>query len=314
MEKKYRFVDLFSGIGAFHQAFSGDKYECVMASDIDAHCRKTYFDNYGIMPEGNIKEIEAVNVPDHDILTAGFPCQPFSISGIQKGFEDNRGDLFFDVIRIAKVKKPKLILLENVKNLVGHDNGHTLDVMLDELRNLGYIVNYKVLSAIDFGLPQKRERLFIVASTKEFAFTDKKYEKKYLKDIVDYSVSGLPNEKLVNLQYNEKSKVNSISDKPLKIGQIKKGGQGDRIYSVNGPAITLSASSGGTGSKTGLYQVGENIRKLTLDECKAVQGFPQKFKCTSSDTQSYKQFGNSIPVNVIKYLVECIEEQGLLKE
>lgn len=306
--EKIRFIDLFSGIGAFHQALSDDKYECVLACDIDKYCREVYKKNYDVIPEGDIKELR--EIPNHDILCAGFPCQPFSISGKQEGFSDDRGDLFFEVYKIIKKKKPEIVLLENVKNLVTHDNGNTLQIIIELLEKENYYVSYKVINAVDFGLPQKRERLYIVANKKQkFNFPNSNnITKKYLKDIIDYSDDKfLQKEKLINL--NPDDKEQKLQLKPLRIGIIKKGGQGDRIYSDKGVAITISASSGGTGSKTGLYYINGGIRRLNLLECARIQGFPDDFKTASSKTQSYKQFGNSIPVNVLKSIVKEVEKQ-----
>lgn len=278
---KIKFIDLFCGIGAFHQAFKSTKYECVLAADIDKYCRETYEQNYGIKPTGDIKEIK--KIPEHDILCAGFPCQPFSISGKQNGFKDSRGDLFFEVYRIIKEKKPKVVLLENVKNLVIHDNGNTLKVIVELLEKEKYFVNYKVINAVDYGLPQQRERLYIVANkVKKFNFPNsEKTPKVHLKDVIDYSDNEfLEKEKLVNLVLNTADQKEQL--KPIRVGTIKNGGQGDRIYSDKGVAITISASSGGTGSKTGLYYINRKIRKLNLLECARIQGFHYiKFKISS---------------------------------
>ena len=171
-----RFIDLFAGIGGFRYAMwnaceeLGAKVECVFTSEIDKECRKVYKENFGDTPHGDITKIPAESIPDHDILFAGFPCQPFSIIGQMKGFDDTRGTLFFDIARILKEKKPSAFVLENVKLLVGHDKGKTLKKILKTLRNLGYHTTYKVLNALDFGLPQKRERVFIVGFRKPCFF------------------------------------------------------------------------------------------------------------------------------------------------
>ena len=161
--KNIRFIELFAGIGAFHQAMSAFGAKCVFASEWDKHCQETYAKNYDLVPKGDITQIDSRVIPAHDILCAGFPCQPFSISGKQLGFEDTRGTLFFEILRIMKYHKPKLIFLENVKNFVKHDDGKTLQVVKNNLEHLGYSVFYKVLNASDFGIPQKRERLYSVS-------------------------------------------------------------------------------------------------------------------------------------------------------
>jgi DNA (cytosine-5)-methyltransferase 1 len=163
-----RFIDLFAGVGGFRYAMQnacrelGVEAECVFSSEIDAECQKVYKENFGEVPQGDITKIPEDSIPNHDILLAGFPCQPFSIIGQMRGFEDTRGTLFFDIARILKEKQPKAFILENVKLLVGHNKGKTLKVILKTLRDLGYHATYQVLNALNFGLPQKRERIFII--------------------------------------------------------------------------------------------------------------------------------------------------------
>ena len=174
--KTIRFIDLFCGIGGFRFAIErvahnfGLKTECVFSSDIDPDCQKAYEANFKEKPGGDIHQIPAATIPDHDILLAGFPCQPFSIIGHRKGFEDARGTLFFEIARIIEAKKPQTFVLENVKLLVGHNKGRTLSRIMEVLRNLGYSVDYRVFNALDFGLPQKRERVFIVGFKSPCAF------------------------------------------------------------------------------------------------------------------------------------------------
>lgn len=171
-----RFVDLFAGIGGFRYAIqnAGERFDvkvdCVLSSEIDKECQKVYRENFGEEPEGDITQIAAESVPDHDILLAGFPCQPFSIIGKLKGFEDTRGTLFFDIAKILQAKRPTVFVLENVKLLVGHNKGETIKRIMETLEDLGYHTPYKVLNALDFGLPQKRERVFIVGLNKSACF------------------------------------------------------------------------------------------------------------------------------------------------
>jgi len=174
---RIRFIDLFCGIGGFRiaaeQAASlmGAQAECVLSSDIDAACQDAYEENFGERPLGDISQIDAKSVPDHDLLLAGFPCQPFSIIGHRKGFEDTRGTLFFEIARILEAKRPKAFVLENVKMLKGHNHGRTLNRIMEALRSIGYICDYRIHNALDFGLPQKRERVFIVGFRKRSTFT-----------------------------------------------------------------------------------------------------------------------------------------------
>jgi DNA (cytosine-5)-methyltransferase 1 len=164
-----KFVDLFCGIGGFHQALGRIGFECVFASDLDEACRKTYFENNGILPAGDIREIEVSDIPDFDILCAGFPCQPFSKAGFQKGFGDDRGNLFFNICKIAEAKKPKFMILENVRNLASHDSGNTWEVIKQSIENLGYLTyeDPLILNALDFKVPQNRERMIIMCKRKD---------------------------------------------------------------------------------------------------------------------------------------------------
>lgn len=188
MASKYRFIDLFCGIGGFRLALERLGAKCVFSSDIDVFAQQTYFDNFGEKPFGDITQIEAKDIPSFDILTAGFPCQPFSYAGLCKGFEDQtRGTLFFDVCRILAYHRPKMFFLENVKGLVSHNGGNTIKVILDNLKKLGYDVHWKVLSSLDFGLPQKRERWYCVGFDKKvnFEFPQPLAISPTLRDIVD---------------------------------------------------------------------------------------------------------------------------------
>ena len=169
---RYKFIDLFSGIGGFRLGFEKKDFQCVYSSEINEHAREMYFENFGEFPAGDVTKINEKDIPEHDVLCAGFPCQPFSIAGDKKGFEDTRGTLFFDIIRILKEKKPKAVILENVKHFKNHDKGRTLQVILNSLKEIGYTTNWKVLNAKDFGIPQNRERTIIVGflDNKKFDF------------------------------------------------------------------------------------------------------------------------------------------------
>jgi len=184
---QYKFIDLFAGIGGFRKGFEDAGFKCVFTSEINPQCQQVYETNFGEKPFGDITKIEASNLPNFDILLGGFPCQPFSISGKKMGFEDTRGTLFFDVCRIIKEKQPSVVVLENVKHLIHHDKKRTFIVIIKALMNLGYNVTHKVLNAIDFGLPQNRERIFIIATKKKyFDFAKLKRKKKViLRDFLD---------------------------------------------------------------------------------------------------------------------------------
>lgn len=318
--KNYKFIDLFAGIGGFHYALQSFGAECVFASEIDKYASKVYEQNHHIKPQGDITKINELDIPYHDILCAGFPCQAFSISGKQKGFEDTRGTLFFDIARIAKYHQPKILFLENVKNFVKHDNGNTLKIVKNTLENLGYTVYHKVLNTNRFGLPQNRERIYFVAFNKkhfkEVLFTFPEVNKvSKLEDILEKKSENAKIIEREDVFFYKKHQPTfdlfgneNLLNKPIQIGKVNKGGQGERIYNIKGHAITLSAYGGGVGSKTGLYKVGNVIRKLSPRECARLQGFPEYFKMDERVTQAHKQFGNSVSINVLQYILKEISK------
>ena len=255
MGDSLKFIDLFAGIGGFRIALERHGAKCVFSSEWDKEAQKTYKENFGEMPHGDITKIKEEDIPKHDVLCAGFPCQAFSISGKQKGFKDARGTLFFDIARIAKYHQPKALFLENVKNLVKHYHGNTLKIILGILDEIGYNAYYKVLVASHYGVPQARERIYIAAFRKDlgvnyFYFPRPSYKKVYVKDILEDD--KITEKYIVNrkdIKFWERNQTPQL--KPIQIGQINRGGQGERIYSVNGHAITLSAYGGGYGMLKG---------------------------------------------------------------
>lgn len=312
----YKFIDLFCGIGGFHLALSSFGAECVFASDIDKHAKVVYEKNHGLRPHGDITKISVRDIPEHDIICAGFPCQPFSISGDQKGFDDPRGKLFFNVVDIAKYHRPKVIFLENVKNFEKHDDGKTLKRVKDELKNIGYTVYSKVLCASNYGVPQARKRIYIVAfrndiDSKSFSFPSKVDEFKVVEDVLiddaENIISGtyvIDRETIMEI-YEPSERANKL----VRIGKIGKGRQGERIYSVLGVSTTLSSQGGGLGGKTGMYRINGVVRKLYPRECARLMGFPDTFHLAETQEQNYKQFGNSVVVEVIQLIAEEIAKQ-----
>lgn len=310
-EKPTVFIDLFAGIGGFRIALESFGGKCVFASEIDKYACHTYSTNFGDEPYGDITKIDAKDIPKHDILCGGFPCQPFSISGLQKGFDDSRGTLFFEIARITSYHKPKVIFLENVANLERHSDGETIQRMVAIIQDMGYSVFYSTLNASDYGIPQSRKRVYIIGfrndlEVKKFIFPKPTYEDVALEDVLlsneetkDYLI--IRDDIVLRDFVVEKRQL-----KPIRIGTINKGGQGDRIYSPKGHAITLSAVGGGAGAKTGAYLVNGKVRKLSPKECRAVQGFPEDFIIPVSDAQAWKQFGNSVAVPVIKKIINKI--------
>ena len=301
-------VDLFAGIGGFHLAFSSFGAKIIYASEWDKSAAEIYEKNFNIKPMGDITKIKEDDIPEHDVLCAGFPCQAFSISGKRKGFEDSRGTLFFDVARIVKKKKPKVVFMENVKNFETHDNGNTLAVIKRTMEELGYTFFHKVLNAADYNIPQSRYRIYMVAfrndlNIKEFEFP---VEIALTSNVKSVLLPNTETEKYVICRKDivMNGKKEEISKKPLRLGIVNKGGQGERIYSPLGTAITLSAYGGGVGAKTGIYLVDGKMRKLAPRECARLTGFPDDFTISSNDNIAYKQFGNSVVVDVLQYIIE----------
>ena len=304
------FIDLFAGLGGFRIALESLGAECVYSNEWDKHAQKVYFNNFGDLPEGDITLVDEKQIPKHDILCAGFPCQAFSISGKQRGFEDSRGTLFFDVARIVKEKRPKVVFMENVKNLAKHDGGKTLEVIQATMEELGYEFNQKVLSSVNYGMPQKRERIYMVCFRKDIvnANFNFKYPKSIplTKHVEDFLIpeEEIPKNLFVTREdtYMENKTDNVYSNKPIRMGIVNKGGQGERIYSTKGIAITLSAYGGGAFSKTGGYLINGKTRKLHPRECARLMGYPDSYQLAEKDSQSYKQFGNSVVIDVLQYI------------
>lgn len=307
--KGLSFIDLFAGIGGFHYALSSYGAECLYASEWDKPAQETYFANFGVMPSGDITKIAAEEIPPHDILCGGFPCQAFSVSGKRLGFDDTRGTLFFDIARIVKHHNPKVVFMENVKNLVRHDKGRTFKVVCGTMEELGYTMFSKVLNSGDFGVPQHRERIYMVCFRNDilqggtFTFPCVK-EVSALKYLLEKKPKDA---KVINRKdiqiYKKVSNIEELPNRPIQIGIVNKGGQGERIYDPIGHAITLSAYGGGAGAKTGLYLVNGVVRKLSSRECARLQGFPDDFIIHPNQQQAYKQFGNSVTINVLQHIV-----------
>lgn len=305
-EARYTMIDLFAGIGGIRLGFQlHGNVKNVFSSEWDKFSQKTYCANYGEIPEGDITQIDENTIPDHDILTAGFPCQAFSQAGLKKGFEDTRGTLFFDVARIIKKKRPKVFLLENVKNLRGHDKGRTFETIINTLNDLKYKVFTKVLRAKDFGVPQNRERIYIVGfdlgvfgSDVEFDFPVPLNVQTRVGDILQTSV---------NSKYTISDMLWSGHIRRKQEHAEKGNGFGYSIFDENSEYTnTISARYYKDGSEILIAQKGKNPRKLTPREASRLQGFPERFIIPVSDTQAYKQFGNSVSVPVIYAIAENI--------
>ena len=302
-ENSYSFIDLFAGIGGMRIAFERNGGHCVFSSEWDKKCQETYFANFGVIPYGDITAINAKDIPDHDILVAGFPCQPFSIAGVSKknslgratGFEDKtQGTLFFDICRIIKEKRPKAFMLENVKNLKSHDHGHTWEVIESSLRELDYSVSSQILDGQDF-VPQHRERILIIGFDKHrYGDVDFKFDygipevKPALRSILEPT----PDPK-----YTLTPKLWQYLQDYAAKHKAAGNGFGYGMPDLDGVSRTLSARYYKDGSEILISRgEGEIPRRLTPRECARLQGYPEDFKIVVSDTSAYKQFGNSVVV------------------
>ena len=320
-EPKFRFIDLFAGIGGVRLGFQNNGGACVFSSEFDKHAQETYKNNHGEVPFGDITKIPARDLPDHDVLLAGFPCQPFSHAGLKLGIEDTRGTLFHDIANILETKKPRFALLENVKGLVSHDKGYTLRVILKTLTKIGYSCNIPksviehgstkeiqslakemVLKSVDFGVPQNRQRIYIVlwrdGETDNFDYPKPLGVEVKVGDVLEAS----PDPKL------------TISDRlweghqRRKIENKKKGkGFGYGLVTEESQYTnTISARYYKDGSEVLIGQEGKNPRKISPREAARLQGFPDEFEFSKSNVQAYKQFGNSVTVDVVTALAEKI--------
>lgn len=316
--KQFSFIDLFAGIGGMRIAFDRAGGHCVYSSEWNKYSQQTYFVNFGEQPDGDITKVNEKDIPNHDILVAGFPCQPFSIAGVSKknsmgretGFADKtQGTLFFDVCRILKEKRPKAFMLENVKNLCSHDKGRTFQVIKESLDELNYEVFHAVLDGQNY-VPQHRERIIIVGFDRERYGKDIDFEfklipknpKPVIKDILDKDVEAkytLSDKLWIYLQ-NYAAKHRAAGN-----------GFGYGIAPLDGISRTISARYYKDGSEILIAQEGKNPRRLTPRECARLQGFPDSFKIPVSDTQAYKQFGNSVVIplmeNVAKLIIVKLE-------
>lgn len=310
----FTFIDLFAGIGGMRIAFQNLGGKCVFSSEWDRHAQITYESNFGEIPFGDITKINEKNIPEHDILVAGFPCQAFSIAGRRGGFEDTRGTLFFDVARILKEKQPKAFFLENVKGLANHDRGKTLKVILNTLRDdLNYYVpDPQIVNAKDFGVPQNRERIFIVGFRKDIGVTNFKYPEPIKKEVC---VKDILEERPVSAKYYLSTRYLETLIEHKKRHESKGNGFGYEIIPPDGIANAIVV--GGMGRERNLIidkrltdftpvtnikgEVNkEGIRRMTPREWARLQGFPDSFIIKVSDTQAYKQFGNSVAIPAIQ--------------
>lgn len=331
-----KFLELCAGIGGFRQALENLGCECVGYSEIDKHAIKLYSAWYNDECNfGDITKIEAEKLPDFELLVGGFPCQAFSVAGKRGGFNDTRGTIFFDFARIMKAKKPKFAIFENVKGLLNHDGGKTYETMLRTLDELGYNAQWGILNTRFHGLPQNRERVYIVANLRERSSTKILFERgDGITDKMERTENGI-----IGQFYNRKGKthqdlgvISSEGHSPallatthknpriVKIGDIDGlNTQYSRVYDSEGVSATLNAQGGGLGAKTGLYNAGDKVRRLTPKECFRLQGFKDEmvelgYKLGISDTQLYKMAGNAVSVPVVEWVAQRVLSWDSLRD
>ncbi len=320
---KFTFIDLFAGIGGFRIPLQKLGGKCLFSSENNYHAQRAYEYNFGEVPFGDITKLNKNLVPKHDILCAGFPCQPFSISGKMKGFEDTRGTLIYDVFEIIEKQKPNVVLLENVKHLIYHDSKRTLLVITKHLEELGYIVSQKVLNASDFGIPQNRERIIIVGHRKKhFDFSKiKTYPKPILRDFLDYKNNfEYLDESFTILEEQKKQKSGLIfagfRNKTLRKVGVRPGTehlsrvhkQPNRIYSTDGVHPTIPSQE--TSGRFWIWHK-KKVRKLTINECYRIMGFPDNYRFIYNKNELYKQIGNSVAIPMVKAVAKQIIKQLL---
>lgn len=317
MKRVLKAIDLFAGIGGIRLGFEKAGFEIVYSNEIDKYCCETYRTNFGEIDERDIREVKSEEIPDFDVLLAGFPCQPFSMAGIKKGFEDPRGNLFFQIERILRDKRPAAFMLENVKFLKSHRRGATFTVIKDVLENqLGYHIAYEVLNSKDFGLPQNRERIYIVGFKEnvKFKFPEPTEEKLKIRNILEksvdekYFISQRYYECLVRHKENQQKKGNGFGFKVLDVNSIA------NALTVGRMGLERNLIKATIPPKL-LYREGldkslrnkEGLRILTPRECAWLQGFPNSFTFPVSNTQIYRQLGNTVSVPVIKAIARKIK-------
>jgi DNA (cytosine-5)-methyltransferase 1 len=319
-----KFIDLFAGIGGFRIAGERLDGKCVFSCEIEKNAQKIYKENFGEEPYSDITKLNPKDLSDFDILFAGFPCQPFSIAGKRKGFKDEKnGNLFFYIYEIVKIKKPPVLVLENVRNFLTHDEGRTFATVQKLLEELDYNVYAEILNSKYFNLAQSRERVYIVAIHKDISYN---YDFKKIKSQAKKNNNIVVLEDILeenadkNLFYfgdytTIKEDIPYKVQKPYQIAFTKKGRQGERIYSVKGTSVTISHSTGGVFPKTNAYKTNKGIRRLTVNEVKKIFGFPNFYRL---DTVTYNKaislLGNSVAINVVEAIIKPIFEEIFKKE
>lgn len=316
---KLRMLDLFAGIGGIRIAFEENGVQCIGSSEIDKYASHTYEMNFHEKPWGDITKIEAKDLPEFDIVAAGFPCQPFSLGGLRKGFEDTRGTLFFEVARIINERNPKAFFLENVEGIVNHDTGRTLETIETTLRDLGYHIKWRVMNACDYGVPQNRKRWYCIGFRKDLNIgfeEEKEFAKLYqfptkcelkftVKDVVDpqvgteYSVTDTCRTNIMKYIDAYKEKPRYQPDNVLLANEIRASRCNFRSDGIS-PCLTAKMGTGG--NNVPVYV--DKMRKLTEKECLTLMGFPKWYQIEKNSMHSYKQIGNSVVVSIVSQLAK----------
>ena len=312
--KKFKFIDLFCGLGGFRIAMEKIGGQCIFSSDNNIEVCKVYEENFGDNPYSDITEVSEKDIPQFDVLCAGFPCQPFSIAGKRMGFNDSRGTMFFEVARIIKYNKPKIAFLENVSGIVSHDSGKTIKIITNTLEELGYVVNTKIMNAKDYGIPQNRNRWYCVAIRKDiynkkFEFPEKCDLKYTLNDIIenrkisDYNSTQTSMNNIFKFIDKFKNSDRYNNDNFIIANEIRASKCNFRCDGIS-PCLTAKMGTGGNN----IPVVVELKRKLTEKECLKIMGYPDEYKIRPNNMQSYKQIGNSVVVPLITEIAKKIEE------
>jgi DNA (cytosine-5)-methyltransferase 1 len=313
----FTFIDLFCGIGGFRQAMESVGGTCVFSSDKNKNAWLSYQANYGEIPSGNITKIQAEDIPPFNVLCAGFPCQPFSIAGKQRGFDDKRGTMFFEIARIVDYHKPEVIFLENVANLEKHDNGNTIKVITGTLDKLGYDVEYKVLNSKDYGVAQIRKRIYIICFRKDlrakFSFPEPFESDIAVEDFLEMEVDEHYYIDRPDIVFYKEDSTVRVRD-TYRMGYIGNIGQGRRIYSIKGLTPTFVVSARGPAGGTESYYINGRVRRLTPNECKRIMGFPENFVFPVPETRAYEQLGNSVAVPVLKAIARQIVATNIFED
>ena len=302
-----RAIDLFCGIGGFRIALENCGYECVFSSEIDYYAKGIYEANFGEVPRGDITAVDAGDIPSHDLLCAGFPCQSFSIGGNKQGLDDSRGALFYEIIRIAKHHKPPMILLENVPNIRSVDGGKVYAEVLSQLQQAGYYVLPLELNAGHYGFRQNRNRIYFVCTRDKMPYIHIQPRNAF--NTLDPLLESAVDERWYVNDNKAVFYPDTIPDKSVGrlavVGHIRRNMQGYRIYHPKGYALTLTARGGGVGAQSGIYLVGDRLRRLTPLECKRVMGFPDNH-IISDGIRGIGQLGNAVIPGMVEMILDRI--------